>query len=174
MGQLILCLVIVFGLQMIPTQSEAGWLFHATKKAAARKIMVRGFSKKMNPKARFGKGYYFSKSPTTALKEKPGANAIVVTRGSKMLTKNALSTKHWSTAKLKKFSGDRDLRGKIHKGVIGPKLGKEIGRKAGRQRRPVLYRSARDRNGSNLFIPPSVYQKHPRIVRPQKVVSYGR
>lgn len=164
----------IIGLLLIPIRSEAGWLFHATKRAAANRIFTKGFSNRMNPAARFGRGLYFSKSPVTAFKEKPLSNALVVSRESKMLKGNVINTKRMSTTEIKKFSGDKDLRGKIHNGIIGPKLGHEIGSKAGTQGKAVAYQSAKDLRGSNLYIPGSVYNKYPRIIQPEKVIRYGR
>jgi len=174
MQKVFLTSIVLISLFITPFQSEAGWLFHATKRAAANRIYAQGFSHRMNPAARFGKGLYFSKSPVTALREKPGANAIVKSGESKMLMKNTINTKKMSTAELKKFTGDKDLRGKIHHGIIGPKLGHEIGNKAGASGKAVQYQSARDPLGSNTFVPAQVYQKHPGIVHPEKVISYGR
>lgn len=147
--------------------AEAGF-FHATSKAVARRILKEGFSiRKMNPKARFGSGVYGSKSMATAIKEKSKAESVVSLSNSKMLQKVKIDSRRLSNSQLKRMTGDRDLRGNIHKGVIGPDLGKKLGRYASRKGKVIEYRSVRDRN-TNIFIPKKVYQEHPSIVNNHK------
>jgi hypothetical protein len=147
----------------MPLSTEAGLLFHATKRAAARKIMQRGFSAKMmKPNARFGKGVYTSESKALALKEKPTSDAVVVLKDTKILQHHKINTSSLTKDKLKRLSGDLDLRGNIHKGIIGPDLGKKIGKNAAKNGHVVVYPSVKGK-GSNYFIPQKVYQEHPRL-----------
>ncbi len=158
-----------------PCITDAGWLFHAAKRSASKKILKRGFSpKKMNRKERFGKGAYLSKSKKTSLKEKPNADAVVTVKDSRMLKKKTIDLKKTPKEEIKALSGDRDLRGNIRNGVIGPDLGKKIGRKAGKSGKVIIYKSAKDLKGTNVFIPAKVYTKNPKIVKPVKVNEYGR
>lgn len=157
-----------------PLSIEAKTLFHATKKAAAKRIMAKGFSvKKLNPKARFGKGIYLSESKKLALKEKPSAKAVVRFKDTKLLRSNTVYTKRFTTQKLKKFSGDKDLRGNIHHGVIGGDLAKKMGRSAAKQGKVISYPSAKGK-GLNTFIPQKVYAKNPDIIKPKSVGPLGK
>ena len=62
---------------MVPSRVEA-FLYHATRRAAARRIMAKGVKHtRFNAKARFGKGFYTSRRPSTALAEK-GRNKTVL------------------------------------------------------------------------------------------------
>jgi hypothetical protein len=154
--------------------AEAGLWFHATRRAVGRKIMSRGFSISKAKPGRISKGINLSKSPATALKERPASKSIIVTRTSKGIERSALNTKRMTSAGLKKYSGLRDMRGTVHRGVIGPKLGRKIGQKAGHQGRAVIFQSAKDRKGTNLIVPKQTYMKHPRSLKPERVISYGR
>ncbi|MBE0427246.1 MAG: hypothetical protein IBX72_11465 [Nitrospirae bacterium] len=166
MRKQILIAGLVISLVALPCMVEAGTLFHATKKAIARKIAARGFSVKlMSPKARFGKGAYLSRSKATAIREKPKAEALVVFRDTKKLKNNAISVKDMRKSRIKAISGDKDLRGNIRYGIIGPNLGKKIGKNAAHKGKSVFYKSARDPRGTNVFIPAKVYQRDPKIVR---------
>ena len=173
MKRTIVISLLTLSLVTVPVMAEAGFLFHATKKALAKRIMARGFSRKlMSPSTRFGKGAYLSKSPVTALREKPKADALVVFRDSKNLRNNAINVRNIQKDRIKALSGDTDLRGNIRKGVIGPDLGKKVANTAKRSDKSVLYRSARDPKGTNVFIPAQVYKKHPRIVTPTGTIQY--
>ena len=159
------------GLSLIvaPLAGEARSLFHATSRAVAKKIMQKGFSiRTMNPKARFGKGAYLSKSKKAALHERPRADAVVTFNESKLLEKSTVNTKALSRNELKQFSHDRDLRGNIHKGIPGGDLAHKMGGQAGRKSKVLMYPSARGK-GTNVFIPRRVYSEHPRIVRPDSI-----
>jgi hypothetical protein len=166
--------LIMLGILLMPLSSEAGALFHATKKVAAKRIMQRGFSAKMmKPNARFGKGVYASESKSLALKEKPTSDSVVVLKDTKMLQQYKINTSSLTKDKLKKLSGDLDLRGNVRKGIIGPDLGRKIGKTAAKSGNVVVYPSVKGK-GNNYFIPQSVYQEHPKIIRPSKVISEGR
>ena len=158
-----------------PCEVEGGFAFNAAKKSFARKIFSSGFSlKKMSPGARYGKGVYLAKTKTTALKEKPSAAAINVFKYPKALEKKAIDTTRLSNAGLKNISGDRDLRGNIHNGIIGPKLGHEIGKGASDQNKAVIYRSAKDPGHKNIFIPKSFYASNPGVIKSERLIERGR
>ncbi len=167
-------LTLIFALVINPTVTEAKWLYHATKRSAAQKILRGGFSvKKMKPTTRFGKGVYTSESKSLALKEKPASDSVVVLKDTKRLWKYAIDTSRLTKDKLKRLSGDLDLRGNIRRGIIGPKLGRQVGKAASKTGNIVVYKSARG-EGKNIFIPKRVYQKHPQILKPVKVVPSGK
>ena len=74
------------------TAFAKNFLYHATRKAIARKIASRGFSvRKMNPKARFGKGVYISNKPGTALKEARRGKTLVRSQASKRFQKGVVN-----------------------------------------------------------------------------------
>jgi len=149
------------------------FLFHATRRVVAKRIMKQGFSKaRMRTSARFGKGVYASTKKKTALAEGRGATVIRL-KESKYIKRNSIDLSHPKPAKLKKVSGKQDLRGSVKKGVIGPKLGQKLGKAASEKGKAIRYRSVRDPKGTNIFIPQNVYQKHPGIVKADRV-SRGR
>jgi len=152
-----------------PARTDA-FLFHATQKALAKRIMKKGFSQaKMRASARFGRGVYASTKRKTALAESPGAKTTVRLRESKYLKRNGVDLSRPTPAKLRRVVGNMDLRGTVKKGIIGPKLGHSLGTAAGRKGKVIKYRSARDPRGGNIHIPKSVYEAHPRIVRPDAI-----
>ena len=162
-------------LLIMPDRAEPGMLYHATKRSLAKRIFTRGFSTaKMSRKARFGKGAYFASSRRTALREKPGADAVAVFKDTRSLKRSTLPVNRMSKGEIKKFSGDRDLRGNIRRGVIGPKLGRRIGSRAGTQGKNIAYTSARDKKGTNIFIPSRVYKKNPRLIKPVRIEANGK
>lgn len=157
----------------LPFHADA-FLFHATRRAVAKRIMKQGFSKaQMRTSARFGKGVYASTKKKTALAEGRGANTAIRLKGSKYIKRNSIDLSSPTPAKLKKVSGKQDLRGSVKKGVIGPKLGRKLGKAASEKGKVIKYRSARNPKGTNIFIPRNVYQKHPGIVRADRI-SRGR
>lgn len=169
-----IALIISCTIALSPSMADAGILWHATKKSAAKKIYAQGFNqKKMSPDARFGKGVYLSESKNTALKEKPRADAVLKFKESKNLKNNNINLAHPTNNKLKALSGDNDLRGNIRKGIIGPDLGKKIGRKAAQNDKSIIYKSAKNPKGTNYYIPSEVYKRHPNIIRKQGV-EYGK
>lgn len=168
--RIMLILAVSLGFMTSPIYAQAKTYFHAAKKAAAKKIMAKGFSlKKLNPHARYGKGIYLAESKKLALKEKPSAEVVVKIKDSKMLRKNSLNIAHLNKNELKLFSRDKDLRGNIKKGLIGGDLAKKTGKSAGRYGLVVQYPSAKGK-GMNTFIPGKVYEKHPKIVKPVGVI----
>lgn len=166
----VLLLIVQFG---FVSHADA-FLFHATRRVIAKRIMKQGFSKaRMRTSARFGKGVYASTKKKTALAEGRGANTAIRLKGSKYLKRNSIDLSRPTPAKLSKVSGRQDLRGTVKKGVIGPKLGRKLGKTASRKGKIIKYRSARDPKGTNIFIPRNVYQKHPGIVKADRI-SRGR
>ena len=145
-------------------------LFHATEKAVARRIMKRGFSvNRMRSTARFGRGAYMAESRALALSEKPASKAVVAFKDSKLFRKRMINTSRLKKVQLKRFSRDFDLRGNIRKGVIGPDLGRKIGKNAGRTNHVISYRSAKGK-GTNYFIPQRLYKTHTKIVKPVRIL----
>lgn len=156
---------------MVPAVAEAGLWFHATKKAAAGRIMRSGLSvRKMSAKSRFGRGEYASKTMSTALREKPKAQSVVVFRANRGLKPRLVDLRRASPSRLKALSGARDLRGTVKKRIIGPKLGRKLGRNAGREGKAVLYRSAKDPRKTNLFIPRQTGRRERNLLKPVRVV----
>jgi hypothetical protein len=125
----------------------------------------------MQASSRFGKGVYASLRPLTALKERPHAEALVKMKTGNYFKAHSLDLSKPKPSQIKRITGMKDLRGAIHKGVIGPKLGHRLGRTAAREGNVIKYRSARNPGGTNVFIPRGVYKKHPRIVRPYEVTE---
>lgn len=157
----------------IPINCEAKYLYHATSKRAADKIIKKGFSiKKMNPQARYGKGVYLAETKKIAFKEKPKSNAIITLKDTKLLKNNTIDVRRLTPSKLKEFSKDKDLRGNIKKGIIGGDLAKKMGKKAGEAGKALRYPSARG-EGMNIFIPKRFYMQHPKIVKPIKTDPIG-
>jgi len=170
----IVTIIISSAMVVLPLNVEAKFLYHATRRAAAKKIMTRGFAlSKMNPRARFSKGVYLSESKKLALKEKPNANAIIRVRDTKLLRKKSVKTGRFTPQQLKKFSGDTNLRGNIRHGTPGGDLSKKMGKAAGRRGRVIVYPSARGK-GENVFVPQKVYRKHRRIVKPVGIEQIGK
>jgi hypothetical protein len=164
--------VMMFLVNNVP--AEAGW-FHATSKAAARSIMKKGINPfKSKSTARFGKGFYAAKTPSTALAEKGGNKAILQLKGSGYLKRNTLDFRKPSATSLHKQLGSGyDLRGAVKNKTIGPKAAHQLGKTAGNQGKAIQYRSVQN-GGANLFVPKKVIAERPRILRPEKIVSVGK
>ncbi|OPX19389.1 MAG: hypothetical protein BZ151_09505 [Desulfobacca sp. 4484_104] len=162
-GALSLILVIILVLGW--SSPAAAWLFHATRRAAARSILRRGVNPaKLHSKARFGSGLYLSRRRSTALAEKGASSAVVKFKSSRALDKRTVDFRQPTSRSIKARLGNSDLRGAIKKSIIGPKLGRKLGRWGGKQGKVIEYRSAQT-GGSNLVIPKQVLQKHPNLVR---------
>ncbi len=171
----LMALFIPLILMLVPAQAKAGLLFHATKRSLAKRILTRGFNPaKMSKHARFGKGVYFSRSRRTALREKPGADTVVVFKDTKALKKRTIQVKGMNKSELKAFSGDKDLRGNMRHGIIGPSLGRKVGSRAGKANKSVIYPSAKDKRGTNVVIPSRVYRENPRLIKPVRIDAYGK
>jgi hypothetical protein len=147
-------------------------LFHAASKAAIRNIMKRGIRpSKFKSAARFGKGFYSSKAPKTALAEKGGQKTLIRLKESAYLKNNTLNFRNPSSSKLRAYLGRKyDLRGAVKKNIIGPKAGCRLGRIAGTRGKIIKYRSVRN-GGTNLFVPKKIFGKKPKIVRPEKITN---
>ena len=172
------CLVflVILLILSIPVECFArSQLYHATRRALAGKIKAHGFSTaKMKPEARFGKGLYFSASPKTALAEKGSSDALLRAKGGQMFSKRTLDVAKPTPDKVRKIIRMPDLRGKLKKGLIGPKLGHRLGQYAGRKDRVLRYRSSKDPRGFNFFVPRKVVEKHPRIIKEVEINTAGR
>ena len=141
------------------------FLFHATQKAAVRKIMQKGFSKaKMKSTARFGKGVYLAPKKKTSRIESKTSDAVLRFNESKYLKRNTINMKDPTPAKIRKQINYKDLRGTVKNNVIGPKLGKKMGAAAAKKEKAIKYRSVKAKDESCVFIPAGVYKKHPRII----------
>lgn len=144
----------------------AGWWYHATRRAAAKSILAKGVNAgKLRPGSRFGRGLYLSRRPSTAVAEKGAGITVVRFQGSRALSKRTVDLRRPTPRILKSQLGDVDLRGTVKKGVIGPKLGRRMGRQAAKNGKAIKYRSAKTGN-SNLVIPKKVLQEKPRLVQP--------
>jgi hypothetical protein len=150
----ILILIALFVLVDITSAGAHSFLFHATRRAAAKKIAAKGFSaSRMKASARMGKGVYLTDSKRTALKEVPSAGAVVRFEPSKSFKNKVVDLRRPTPERIRTFFPKSDLRGAVKKQVIGPKLGRRLGKAAGRNGKVLRYRSAKDPKGSNYFIP---------------------
>ena len=153
------------------SSSAEAFLFHATRRAVARRIMIRG----VNPgrfmgRARFGKGFYMSRRISTALAEKGKKSAVIRMKPSRYLKRNTLDLRRPTQKKLRSLLGRKiNLRGRLKRWIIGPKLGRRIGRIAGRKGKAIQYRSVKT-DGTNLMIPRRLIRQRPKIVRPYRIV----
>lgn len=163
---IVICSLVFF--LTIPPLSEAGSLYHAAPKAVARRIMIKGINPaKFNGNARYWKKMYGSKRSTTALAEKGSRSSLIRMKTSKYLDKNSWDLRNPSTVKLKKYVGDMDLRGKFKNRIIGPKLGRKLGKIASQKGKAIKYRSVKT-GGTNIAVPESMLKNHPRALsRPE-------
>lgn len=153
------------------TETAHGWLFHATRRAAARSILAKGVNPaKLRSGSRFGSGLYLSRRPGTALAEKGAGSSVVRFRRSRVLEKGTVDLHRPTPQGIKSRLGPVDLRGGVKKGVIGPKLGHRLGGWAGKHGKAIEYRSAKT-GGSNLVIPRKTLQQRPHLVRPERVLD---
>jgi hypothetical protein len=118
---------------------------------------------KFHGKARFGKMFYTAQRPSTALAEKGKKRALIRMKTSKFLNKNTWDLRRPRPQLLRRYVGKTDLRGKIKRGVIGPKLGRQIGRTASAKGKAIKYRSVKN-GGSNIAVPGTLLSKHPRAL----------
>jgi len=121
----------------------------------------------MQAGARFGRGVYLSGSQATPKRRRPRRTLWFASKEQRV-QRRLLDLSHPSTNQLRAFATGRDLRGAVKHDVIGSKIGHKIGSQAGNAGRIIRYQSARTPNGSNYFIPKSLYEKHPRIIRDVK------
>jgi len=151
--------------------SAEAFFFHATKRAAARRIMTRGLNPaRFKAKTRFGKGLYLSRKISTTLAEKGKKSAVIRMKPSRYLKKNILDLRNPTKKKLRSLLGRKiNLQGRLKKWFIGPKLGRRLGRIAGKKGKVIQYRSVKT-GETNLMIPKKLIKKRPQIVRPEKIV----
>jgi hypothetical protein len=172
-----LAVVLIISL-VIGTEQECGaksYLFHAAKKRVARKIRYKGFStSKMKSRSRFGKGIYFSRTPRTALREKRGTSTVVRAEPTKRFKRNTLNLTRPSQRKIRSYVKVKDLRGSVKRNVIGPKLGRKIGRYASKKGKVIRYRSAKAPTGMNYFVPKGTYTRNKNIIKNIRVKPNGR
>lgn len=149
---------------VFPPTAISGSLYHATTKAFARRIMAKGINPaKFNRNARFGKMFYTAKRPSTALAEKGPGSTVVRMKPSKSITKNSWDLRNPTAKRIRKLVGNADLRGTMKRGMIGPKLGRKIGKLANKKQKSIFYQSAK--NGkTNVAVPASMIAKHPRTL----------
>lgn len=158
--------VLLSAVFFLVSEAGAGALFHATRKAAMRRIVAKGFSPdKMRSAARFGKGVYLSNSPTTARMEARGAKTLIRVQTRPAFDRRVVNLRNPSPSGIRAFSPGARLRGAVKKGVIGPKLGRQLGRAASHKDKVIKYRSAKDPRRSNYVIPRAVYKAHPRMIK---------
>ena len=151
---------------------QAGGLFHAAEKSAARRIMAKGFNPaKFKANARFGKGLYLAKRPSTALAEKGTSRSVIRLKEKPLLKKKSIDFRNPTGKKLRQFLGKKyDLRGSVKKKTIGPRAGRKIGKIAGNNKKAIMFRSSRN-GGTNIFIPKKTYREFPNMVRPEKMIG---
>lgn len=150
------------------TSPAAAFWYHATRRAAAKSILAQGVNPaKLRSGSRFGPGLYLSRRPSTALAEKGAGSAVVRFRGSRALEARTLDLSRPSPKQLKAQLGEVNLRGTVKKGVIGPKLGRQLGREAGFRGQAIQFRSAQT-GGRNLVIPKRVLEEHPNLPGPAR------
>jgi len=161
-------------LEAAPAWAGSVW-FHATRRALAQKIISRGINPaRFKATARFGRGLYLARKPSTALAETGKRNAVIRMRGRKGMSKRGLDLRNPTKENLRPLVGKKyDLRGKVKQGVIGPRLGHVLGKKSASQGKSIQYRSAKD-GGANLFVPKALVTQKPRLVRPEKIYCQGR
>lgn len=166
----VLCLLhMVF---IMPSLSEAGNIYHATYKATARRIVLKGIDPtKFKLKTRYGKVWYGSKRPSTALAEKGSRSSLIRMRTTKYLDKNSWDLRKPNKVNLKSYVGDMNLRGKYKNRIIGPKLGRKLGEFASQQRKAIKYTSAKN-GGTNFAVPESMLKKHPRALSHPEIIQY--
>ena len=155
---------------ILPSSAEA-FFFHATRRAAVKRFMTRGLNPaKFKSSARFGKGFYVSRKISTALAEKGKRSAVIRMKPSRYLKKNIVDLRNPTKKKLRSLLGSKiNLRGRLKKWFIGPKLGRRLGRIAGKKGKVIQYRSVKT-GGTNLMIPKQLIKKRPQIMRPERVV----
>jgi len=169
---IITCNVIILTVVIFPSVADAGLLFHAASRRAAQSIFRGGFNKGfMQRKARFGSGAYLSKGRHTALSERPAAQSVVSFKTAKGFDRKVLDTRSMSTREMKTQFHIKDMRGAVKKDVIGPKAGHKIGAYASRNNKNIAFKSAKDPNGTNFFIPKQSYTRSSRMITPVKITN---
>jgi hypothetical protein len=149
---------------MLPNAVNAGSVYHAASKSVVRRIITKGVNpSKFNSQARYGRMFYIAKRPSTALAEKGQRSQLIRMRSSRGLVNNSWDLRKPTPHRLRKYTGNTDLRGTVKRGIVGPKLGQKIGKLADRQKKAILYRSAKN-GGTNVAVSRSLMEKHPRLL----------
>ena len=131
-------IIIAFVVLTGANHAYAGFLYHATKQAAAKKIARSGFSKAhMNQNSRFGKMGYASSRPKSALNERPSSDAVNRFKTTRNFKKHVMDTRKMNTAELKQAAGAKDMRGAVKNKVIGPKLAHNLAKQAGKNNQVI-------------------------------------
>ncbi|XPS87144.1 uncharacterized protein Dvar_51620 [Desulfosarcina variabilis str. Montpellier] len=72
---------------------------------------------------------------------------------------------------LRKYAGPKyDMRGAVKRQIIGPKLGKKVGKWAAKNGKIIKYRSTKN-GGSNFFIPGQTLKSNKKVIIPQKIID---
>jgi hypothetical protein len=152
-----------------PAWAGSVW-FHATRRAVAKKILSKGLNPaRFKSTARFGKGLYLARKPSTAVAETGKRNAVIRMRTSKGMKTRIIDLRNATKQRLRTLMGKKyDLRGKVKNRVIGPKLGHTLGTKAAGHGKAIQYRSVKG-GGANLFVPKNLVRQKPRLVRPEQI-----
>jgi hypothetical protein len=169
-------LTLLAALLAAPATAEARrsrMAYHATSQVW-KSVKTKGkLSTKHAKPGRVGKkSVYFSLSKKGARKEKPGAKVMLEGRFSRSAWKNRIQTHRMNSKQLKKYSGLKDMRGTTKKGVMGPKLGNAVWKKAKKDGHMVQYRArgAKKRAWTNVAVPAKVYD-HTKAVSKLKVLK---
>jgi hypothetical protein len=142
--------------------SKGRMLYHATSRAVAKKLGRSGRLSMHHARktARFGKAAYFSTSKTGARREVGKRAVMLKSRVRSGARSKIIDTRKMSTAQLKRYSGRTSMRGTMKRGVIGPKLGRAIGKRAGREGKALRVRpKAGKGKWSNVVVPARVYRR---------------
>ena len=165
-GRFFLALIFLGGLILGVAAPAQAWWYHATRRAAAKNIMAQGVNPaKFRGSSRFGPGLYLSRRAGTARAEKGAGSTVLRFQGSRELERRTLDLRRPTTQTLRAHVGGMDLRGTVKKGVIGPKLGRQLGRQAAAHGQAIQFRSAKN-GGSNLVIPKGTLRQRPHLIRP--------
>lgn len=147
-------------------------LFHATENPkTASQILKKGFDpRKMNSKARLGRGVYFGESRSAVFREVPSYKAVVGVKPSSQIDRKIVwDLRDPKASTLHSILPSESLRGDIKRSVIGPSLGGKLGRVAGKEGKVVAYRSGQNPKADSWFVPKEVLEKHPKFFQPVSV-----
>jgi hypothetical protein len=166
--------VVLAGFLVTPV--EAGYLYHAGRRSVLGAIAKKGINPaKFRGKARFGKGFYTGKRPSTAIAEKGPKSSVLRLKESAALKKTKpMDVRKPTASNLREHLGPGyDLRGAYKGTTIGPKAGKKLGRIAGDQNRSVWYRS-KVNGGTNVFYPKKLIERYPRGLKTDRIMPFKK
>ena len=158
----LLALLLLLAPESATAKSKAKAIYHGTRSAVARKVARSGrvSMKHARKSARFGKGAYFSTSKAGARREAGKRATLLRARVRSRGARRVIDTRKMSKGQLKRYSGVKDLRGTMKRGVIGPKLGRALGKRAGKDGSGLLYRPKAGKGmHANLVVPARTYRK---------------